>query len=209
MGGCQVLDKPICQRCGYIGPEGARYCARCGRALIPLRTRLTSKVNRLLNSLSPLHLALMGLAALVPIGFLSNHLLVSIGLYFPLSLILLVLAIGTGGVCLGWVWSTPLSNRSRLTRELLVLVSMGLLLIVIWQLDRAFLSSLANGDRTIVSDIPGVHLEASSGSKRVHSVSSPPPYWLITMGYTLLTAVTSGLLRKALKSRQQGYDGAA
>jgi hypothetical protein len=204
-----VPDKPICQRCGYIGPEGARYCAHCGCALTPLRTRLTSKVDRLLNSVSPFHLALLGLVALVPIGFLSNHLLISIGLYFPLSLILLALAIGAGGACLGWVWSTPLSNRSRLTRVLLVLVSMGLSLMVIWQLDRAFLSSLANSDRTIVSDIPGVHLETSGGYKHLHSVSSPPPYWPITIGYTLLTAVASSLIRKVFKSRQQSYDGAA
>lgn len=92
---------------------------------------------------------------------------------------------------------------------LLVLVSMGLLLMVIWQLDRAFLSSLANSDRTIVSDIPGVHLETSGGYKHLHSVSSPPPYWLITIGYTLLTAVASRLIRKVFESRQQRYDGAA
>jgi hypothetical protein len=40
-------------------------------------------------------------------------------------------------------------------------------------------------------------------------VSSPPPYWLITIGYTLLAAVASSLIRKVLKSRQQSYDGAA
>jgi ribosomal protein L40E len=198
-----VPDKAICQRCGYIGPEDARYCAHCGRALTPLRTRLTSKTNRLLDSVSPLHLALLSLVALVAVGLLSNHLLVSIGLFSAVSLVLLVLTIAAGSVCLGWLWGMPLSNRSRLARVLLILAGMGLLLIVIWQLDRAILDSLANSDRTIVTDIPGVHLEASGGDRRLHIVSGPPPYGLITTGCALLTAVASSLVRKVLIGRQQ------
>jgi hypothetical protein len=153
-----------------------------------------------LNSLSPLLLVLLGLTALIPIGFLSNHLLVSLGLYFPLSLYLLILVIGAGGATLGWVWSRPQSNRHRLTQVLLVLVSMSLLLLIIWQLDRAFLSAIANSDRVIVSDIPGVHLEAHGGYKRRHVVSSPPPYGLITMGARLLIAGFSNLIGTTLRS---------
>jgi hypothetical protein len=157
----------------------------------------------LLNSVSLPGLALLALVILVPIGLLSNHLLVSIGLYFPISPILLALAIGAGGACLGWVWSMPLSNRSRLMRVLLILAGMALMLVVVWQLDRVFLSITASSDRVIVSDIPGVHLEASGGYKTWHAVSSPPPYWLITIGYTLLIAVISSLIWKTFVGGKQ------
>jgi len=193
------MEPIVCGRCGLTGPADTRYCARCGRALVPLRIRSTGTIHRLLDNLSPRYVGLLGLIGLVPIGKLVEHLLVNVGLYLPLSFVLLALVIGSGCAYLGWYWHTPSpgGGRNRLTRVLLVLTGLGLSLVAIWWIDRAFLSTLADNGRTIVSDIPGVHLEASGGSNRLLRVSSPPPYWLFVVIYATLTAVAGNLIHRA------------
>jgi signal transduction histidine kinase/ribosomal protein L37E len=190
-----MSEKTACRRCGQTGPADALYCAHCGYALIPLRTRLSNTTNRLLDKLSRCHIGWLSLVALVPIGLLANHLLVRTGLYFPSSLVLLALSLGVGSGYWGWQWDAPSSNRHRLRRTLLVFAGTMLSLAAIWQIDRALLSSLAGTDRRIVSDIPGVHLEASGGYKRLH-ISNAPPYWLFVMLYALLVAAAGHLARK-------------
>jgi len=181
-------EQPSCPRCGYVGPADARYCAQCGRAFLPVRQRLADSANRLLDGVTQLHTALVVLVGLVLLGWLAEWLLVSAGLYFTLSQALLVIVIGLGGGWLGWLWHAPLSRRGRLGRVVLTLGAMALLCGAIWQVDRLLLG-LVPGDRAIVSDIPGVHLEASGGYKRMHHVSSPPPYWLITIVWAGLAAL--------------------
>lgn len=192
-------DVTVCRRCGHPIVEGAHYCAQCGLARNPFRIRFIRKAERLLDNLSPPHLVLVGLIALIPVGLFTNHLLVNIGLYLPPSLILLALVTGIGGLCLGWVWIGSLSYRSRLLRILFIILMMGLLMLLIWQVDRAFLSIVANSKHVIVSNIPGVHLEASDGYKRWHSVYNPPQYWLIAIGFILFMAAISGLIRRVLE----------
>ena len=191
------MEPIVCRRCGHTGPGDARYCARCGRALVPLRVRSTGAIGRWLDNLSPRYVGLLGLIALVPIGLLVEHLLVNVGLYLPLSFLLLALAISLGCAHLGWYWHTPSPARRRLVRVFLVLAGLGLSLVAIWWIDRAFLSTLTDNGRTIVSDIPGVHLEASAGSSRLLWVSSPPPYWLFVMIYAALAAVAGNLIHRA------------
>jgi signal transduction histidine kinase/ribosomal protein L40E len=190
-----MSEKTVCRRCGQIGPVDALYCAHCGYALIPLRARLSNTTNRLLDKLSHRHVGWLSLVALVPVGLLANHLLVRTGLYFPSSLVLLALSIGAGSGYLGWQWDVPSSNRRRLRRTLLVFIGTMLLLAATWQIDRALLSSLAGTDRRIISDIPGVHLEASGGHRRL-SIFNAPPYWLFVMLYALLVAAAGHLARK-------------
>ena len=61
-----MSDQPVCTRCVYaISPE-ARYCARCGRALIPPPARLATSTGRWFDNLSPRYLSLDGLLARFP-----------------------------------------------------------------------------------------------------------------------------------------------
>jgi hypothetical protein len=145
--------------------------------------------------------ALLGLVALVPLGWLANYLLVHTGLYLGSSLLLLALIIGLGGAYVGWLWKMPLSNRRRLVRVLVAFAAMGLLLAAVWWLDTVLSALLTGGDRVIVLDIPGVHLEASAENRHVHIVSSPPPYWLLAMGYVILCAVAGSMIHKVFTSR--------
>jgi pimeloyl-ACP methyl ester carboxylesterase len=86
----------------------------------------------------------LGLGGLLGIGCLAQFFLVETGLYFPFSILLLVLSLGISGGYLGWLWETPLPNHKRLLRVILVIVGMGLFLVGIWRLDRALLSMLAD-----------------------------------------------------------------
>jgi signal transduction histidine kinase len=191
------MEPIVCRRCGHTGPGDARYCPRCGRALGPLHVRSTGAIDRWLDNLLPRYAELLGLIALVPIGLLVDHLLVNVGLYLPVSFLLLALAIGSGCAYLGWYWHTPSPARRRLIRVFLVLAGLGLSLAAVWWIDRAFLSTLTDNGRTIVCDIPGVHLEASGGSHRLLRVSSPPPYWLFFVIYATLAAVAGNLIYRA------------
>ncbi len=191
------METIVCRRCGHTGPGDARYCARCGQALVPLRVRTTGTIHRLLDSLAPRTIALLGLIALVPIGVLVELLLVDVGLFLPFSFVLLALVTGSGCAYLGWTWHTPASGHQRLARVLLVLIGLGLSLVAIRWIDKAFLSTLADNGQTIVTDIPGVHLEASNGFKRLLKVTSPPPYWLFFVIYATLAAVAGNLIHRA------------
>lgn len=189
-----MSGESTCRRCGYAGPSDARYCARCGRALVPLRARLAAGAGKLQRRLTSLHAGLLGLATWTGLGLLAHHLLVSEGLYFPASFVVLALGIGLGGAALGWLWAGSSPGR-RLAVVLLVAAGVALFLLAVWQLDRALLSAADSG-RTIVSTIPGVRLEAEGGYKRHHAVSDPPPYWLIALGYAALAAVAGHLARR-------------
>jgi hypothetical protein len=194
-----MSEKPVCRRCGYVGPVDARYCARCGRALVPPGVRLTRSIDRILSSLRPLHVGLLGLVLLVPIGVFADR-LIGTRFSFPSSLVLLALVIGCGYAYLGWQWNTPLSGRSRLERMLLVSVCVGILLAVVRLIDRALLSAVADSGHTVVYDIPGVYVEASAGVRRL-SIGNVPPYWLAVMIYAVLTAVAGNLIHRVHERR--------
>lgn len=194
-----MSEKPVCRRCGYVGPVDARYCARCGRALVPPGVRLTRSIDRILSSLCPLHVGLLGLVLSVPIGVFADRLIVT-RLSFPLSLVLMALVIGCGYAYLGWQWNIPLSGRSRLERMLLVFVCVGILLAVVWLIDRALLSALTDSGDTVVYDVPGVYVEASVGVRRL-SIADVPPYWLAVMIYAILAAAVGNLIHRMRERR--------
>lgn len=201
-----MREEPACPRCGYHGQTDARYCAHCGRALAPLRTRVSETANRFFDNLSPWYIVAFGVAALVSLGLLAQYYIVSTGLYFRVSFLLLALVVGSGCGFLGWRWGASRSSRKRFFHVLLVFAGMAALLALIRRLDLAILASFADSERVFVLDIPGVHLEASAGYKQSHRVSSPPPYWLITFGYGVLVGVVSFRIRKIVlragKARQ-------
>ena len=81
-----MSEKPVCYRCGYVGPVDAHYCAQCGRALVPPNVRLTRSINRTLSNLSPFHIGFLGLVLSVLTSAFADRLVVT-ELSFPLSLI--------------------------------------------------------------------------------------------------------------------------
>lgn len=193
-------EKSVCRRCGYEGPVDARYCARCGRALVPLSARLTDKIDHVVEAISPLHIGLLGLAILVPASMFAENLIVT-KLSFPFSLALMALVFGCGYAYLGWQWEMPRSNRSLLMRVLMVFAGVVIFLIVVWLIDRTLLSLLTDRARMVVYDIPGVYIEASSGLRRISIGSNVPPYWFVVLVFSILIAFTSNLIRKATKPR--------
>jgi hypothetical protein len=195
-----MSEKPVCHRCGYVGPVDARYCARCGRALVPPSVRLTRSTNRILSNLSPFHIGFLGLVLSVPTSVFADRLIVT-RLSFPLSLVLLALVIGCGYACLGWQWNKPLSSRSHLVRMLLVFVCMGVFLVAVWLIDRGLLSLLTDSTHMVVYKVPGVHVVASPGFRRLSIASDVPPYWLVAMIYGVLTAIAGNLIHRARKRR--------
>jgi signal transduction histidine kinase len=203
-----MSDQPVCTRCGYaISPE-ARYCARCGRPLIPPRACLATSTGRWFDNLSPRYLSLVGLLASIPIGLLVNHLLVNIGLHFSLSHFSVALITGAGSTYVGWQWDKLPSNRSRLARILLIAIAMSILLIAVWIVDKAVAGLLVAQGQRIVSDIPGVHVEAISGARGIRAINAPS-YWLLAIVYILLIGVAGNLadrLYTTLKTREREMD---
>jgi hypothetical protein len=195
-----MSEKPVCHRCGYVGPADARYCAHCGRPLVPPSVRLTRSANRILSNLSPFHLGFLGLVLSIPISAFANRLIV-IELSFPLSLVPLALVIGCGYAYLGWHWNASLSSRSYLVRMLLVFVCMGVLLVVVWLVDRQLLSLLSDRTHVVVYKVPGVYRESSAGIRHMSIDSNVLPYGLVAMIYAVLTAVAGNLIHRAYKHR--------
>lgn len=195
-----MSEKPVCHRCGYVGPVDARYCAHCGRALAPPSVRLTRSIDRILSNLSPFHIGFLGLVLSVPISALANRLVVT-ELSFPLSLVPLALVIGCGYAYLGWHWNAPLSSRGHLVRMLLVFVCMGVFLVAVWLVDRGLLSLLSDKTHMVVYEIPGVFRESSPGFRHLSIDSHAMAYWLVAMIYGLLSAVAGNLIQRALQRR--------
>jgi len=197
-----MSEKTVCQRCGYVGPEDALYCAHCGRALDKPRVRLTKSINRILSNLSPIHFGFLGVVLSVPIIVFVDHLVVA-RLAFPLTLVPLALVLGCGYAYLGWNWNTPLSSRSHLVRILLVFVSMGVIIVAIWLVERGVLSLLSDRTHMVLFTVPGVYRESSPGFRRMSIDTNVPPYWLFAMVYSLLIAVLSSLLHRAFKRQSK------
>lgn len=193
-------EKSVCRRCGYEGPVDARYCARCGRALVSLSTRLTGKIDHVVETISPLHIGLLGLAILVLISILAENLIVT-KLSFPFWLGLMALVFGCGTAYLGWQWEMPLSNRNLLNRVLMVSAGVAIFLIAVWLVDITLLGYLTDRAHMVEYDLPGVYIEASAGFRRTSIGPNVPPYWFIVMIYSILAGVTGNLIHRATKPR--------
>ena len=195
-----MSEKPVCHRCGYVGPVDARYCAHCGRPLVPPSVRLTTSINRILSHLSPFHIGFLGLVLSVPISVFAERLIV-MKLSIPLSLVPLALVIGCGYAYLGWNWNTQVSSRSHLVRMLLVFFCMGVLLLAVWLVDRGLLSLLSDRTHMVVYEVPGVYVESAPGFRRLTIASGVPPYWFVAMIYGVLTAITGNLIHRARSAK--------
>jgi hypothetical protein len=186
----------VCRRCGYESPADARYCAHCGRALVPSGVRFSRSMNRILDQLSPLHLSLLGLVLSIPISVFAHHLMV-MELSIPLSLLPLALVLGGGYAYLGWSWRTQASGRNHLVRMLLIFVGMAALIAVVWLLDWGLLRLLSDSAHVIVYEIPGLHAESAPGYRMLTVLTGIPPYWLVVMLYGAIAAVGGYLIRRA------------
>jgi hypothetical protein len=175
-----MLDNVFCARCGHEISSEARYCAHCGRAVIPLRYQISNKIRYILDDVSKWHIQLLCLMALLSIGVITEHYLVDRGLYFPASYAILLLVLGGGCSLIGWQWNRT-SNRSRFLLVLVTGITISLLIPFVKVIDNTILNVIADSNRELIVNIPGVHLEASEGYKNFHSVNNPPPYWLLTI----------------------------
>lgn len=190
-----MSEKPVCPRCGYVGPVDARFCAHCGRSFIPLKVRLTRSGNRILDNLSPLHIGFLGLVLAGLISAYAQHLIV-LGLSFPLSLVPLALVIGIGFVTLGWHWHASLPDRRYFVRMLLVFVCMAGCLVVVSLVDRELLSSVTDKANMVVYEIPGVYRQSTAEFRRMSIDASDLTYGLVVMLYGILTAVAGYLIHR-------------
>jgi len=193
-----MSEKPVCRRCGYVGPADARFCAHCGRSLIPLKVRLTRSGNRILDNLSLLHIGFIGLVLAGLISAYAQHLIV-IELSFPLSLVPLALVIGCGFATLGWHWHAQLPSRRYFVRMLLVFVCMAGCLVAVWLLDMGLLSSVTDKANMVVYEIPGVYRQSTAEYRRMSIDASDLTYGLVVMLYGLLTAVAGYLIHRVYK----------
>jgi signal transduction histidine kinase len=198
-------EQSVCTRCGFVGTPEARYCARCGRSLMTSRARLATATGFWFDRLPSRYVSLI---AAIPIGLLIHYLLVKVGLHFSLSHLSLALITGMGSAYVGWQWDKLPSNRSRLARTLLVAIAIVILLIAVWAIDKAVAGLLVAQGQRIVSDIPGVHVEATHGSRGIRIINAPS-YWLLTIIYTLLIGAVgnlAGRLYTTLRTREREVD---
>jgi ribosomal protein L40E len=196
-----MSEKPVCRRCGYVGPADARFCAHCGRSLFPLKVRLTGNVNRILDNLSPWHIGFLGLVLLVLISAFAERLIV-IELSFPLSLVPLALVIGGGCAILGWDWHASLPDRRYFVRMLLVFVCIAGCLVAIWLVDMGLLSSVTNRASMVVYDIPGVYRQSMAEYRHMSIDISDLTYGLVVMLYGILAAVAGYLIHRERKAHR-------
>ena len=199
-----MSDKLICPKCGYEGPPGAEYCARCGRKLKHTSVGIVRKFNRWIDSLTPTHLGILGLLLLIPVGSLSEYLIVS-KLSFGFSVLLMALVIGCGFAYLGWEYLTMSSPRKVLSRLLILISGLVVSLLVILFIDQALLLLTSNGAESIIFRMPGVYAESSIGTRRA-VIDNAPSYWLLVIVYGVASSVIGNILHRARNSFQMAAE---
>ncbi len=211
-----AMPATTCRRCGYAGPGDARYCAHCGRALIPvpLRVRLMIPISDTLDNAPRSLITLLCLS--LPLLYSAQAYSLNIGggmLYVPLSYVLLSLLMAVGSFYFGWRWDERLPNHQLVYRALTITVTVLILLNVVLAADRAILSSPLGFEQTFVVDIPGIHSEATARrivGERCCSIHATRavyyswPYGWLFIIYTLLFVVAGNLIRKFRLNRFAG-----
>ncbi len=193
-----MSDRPICPNCGYEGPPGADYCARCGRKLKGASVGIAGKFNRWIDNLTPTHLGILALLLLIPVGSLSEYLIVS-KLSFGFSVLLMALIIGYGFAYLGWEYLTMSSTRKYLSRLFILISGLVASLLVILFIDQALLSFTLNGTKSVIYRMPGVYAESSISTRRA-VIDNAPPYWLFVIVYGISASVIGNMIHRARNS---------
>jgi hypothetical protein len=199
-----MSDKLICPNCGYEGPSDAEYCARCGRKLRHTSVGIVGKFNGWIDSLTPTHLGILGLLLLIPVGSLSEYLIVS-KLSFGFSVLLMALVIGCGFAYLGWEYVTMSSPRKYLSRLVILISGLVVSLLVIYFIDQTLLLLTSNGTESIIFRMPGVYAESSIGTRRV-VIDNAPSYWLLVIVYGVASSVIGNILHRARNSFQMAAE---
>jgi hypothetical protein len=194
----KMSDQPICPKCGYEGPPGAEYCARCGRKLKRTSVGIVEKFNRWIDSLTPTHLGMLGWILLIPVGSLSEYLIVW-KLSFGFSVFLMALMIGCGCAYLGWEFLTLSSPRKVLSRCFILISGLLVSLLVIYFIDQALLPFTVNGTESVIYRMPGVYAESSVNTRRV-VIDNTPSYWLLVIVYGVGASVIGNIIHRARNS---------
>jgi hypothetical protein len=193
-----MSDKPICPNCGYEGPLGADYCARCGRKLRHSSVGIAGKYNRWIERLTPTHLGILGLLLLIPVGSLSEYLIVS-KLSFVFSVFLMALMIGCGFAYLGWEYLTMSPPRKYLSRLFILISGLVVSFLFILLIDQALLPFILSGTESVVFRMPGVYAESSISARRV-VIDNAPPYWLFVIVYGIVSSLIGNIIHRARNS---------
>jgi hypothetical protein len=104
MGGLSIPESLICACCAQELQTDAKYCPSCGKPVISLEDRAKNYLGNLIKDVSMWHVAILGMAALILIGVITNHILIDLGLFTPASYGLLLLVLTGGWIFLGWRW---------------------------------------------------------------------------------------------------------
>ena len=193
-----MSDQRICPNCGYGGPPGAAYCARCGRRLEGANAGIAGKYYRWIDRLTPTHLGILGLILLIPIGSLSEYLIVS-KLSFGFSVFLMAMVIGCGFAYLGWECLAMSSPRKVLSRCFILISALAVSLIVIYFIDQALLLLTSNGTESVIYRMPGVYAESSASTRRA-VIDNAPPYGLFVIVYGMGASVIGNIIHRARDS---------
>lgn len=214
------MPTTTCRHCGYAGPDDARYCAHCGRALvpIPLRVQLMNPISNTLDNASRSLITLLCLGLVLLYSAQAYTLNISSGMYVPLSYVLLSLIMAVGSFYFGWRWDERLPNHRLVYRALTITVVVLILLNVVLLVDRAVLSSPLGFEQTFVVDIPGIHSEATArrivGERccsmyATRTVYHSWPYGWLFIIYTLLFVVAGRLLNQKFQPKHFAGGGTA
>jgi hypothetical protein len=195
-----MSDKTICPNCGYDGSPGADYCARCGRKLKPSSVEMAGKFDRFIDNLNTMHFGILGLLLLIPVGILSEYLIVS-KLSFNFSVLLVALMIGGGYAYLGWELVTKSSTRQLLLRLLLMVGGIMVSLLAILIIDQMLLNFSIDSTETVTFRMPGVYAESSISARRA-VIDNAPPYSLFVIVYGMISSGIGNTFHRARNSFQ-------
>lgn len=151
--GSSSMNASVCPRCGILRPTEARYCTNCGRAFIPIHTYVVEQVRNFIES--RITLVIFGALALLVISEGGSHLITG-GIFYPLSYLILAAGVGVGSSFFGWQLTRKSSNRSRLLLILLVSIYLEMLFFATEEIDWATLRSEVTADQSISYDVLGI-----------------------------------------------------
>jgi hypothetical protein len=147
-----------------------------------------------------MHFGILGLLLLIPVGIISEYLIVS-KLSFGFSVLLMALMIGGGFAYLGWGLVTMSSTRQFSLRLVLIVGGIMVSLLVILIINQMLLNFSMDSTETVSFRMPGLYAESSIGARRA-VIDNAPPYWLVVVVFGMISAGIGNIFHRAQNSFQ-------
>ena len=128
-----------------------------------------------------MHLGFLGLLLLIPVGGLTEYLIVA-KLSFRSLVLLMALIVGGGFAYLGWEVFRMSSSRQTFLRFLFVFACVVVALLGILIINQVLLHYSIDGTETVIYRVPGVYAESSVNTRRA-IINDVPPYGLFVIIY--------------------------